>query len=48
MSTMMMKLKTKNDEKPSSWCAKCQSNFLTLPPVLPQEQSAVLLLMERA
>jgi hypothetical protein len=51
-STMVMKLKTKNDGKhqkfPPSWRAKYQSGFTTLPPVLPWEQPTVVLLLERA
>jgi hypothetical protein len=31
-----------------TWRAKCQSSFATLPPVLLQEQPAVVLLLERA
>jgi hypothetical protein len=48
---MVMKLKTKNDGKnqklPSSWITKYWSGFMTLPLVLLQEQSAVVLLLEK-
>jgi hypothetical protein len=53
MSTMVMKLKTKNGGKnekaspPPSWCAKCRSGFTTLPPVLLQEHLDVVFLLER-
>jgi hypothetical protein len=33
---------------PPTWQAKCRSGFVTLPPVLLQEQPAVVLLLERA
>jgi hypothetical protein len=38
-STMAIKLKTKNNWKnqmtaPPTWCAKCRSGFMTLPPDL--------------
>jgi hypothetical protein len=33
---------------PPSWRAKCRSGFATLPPMLPQEQPTVVLLLERA
>jgi hypothetical protein len=52
-STMPMKLKTKNGGKnqkasfPPTWHVKCQSDFTTLPPVLLQEQPAMVLLLER-
>jgi hypothetical protein len=53
ISTMAMKLTTKNGGKnqkqiPPTWRAKCRSSFTTLPPVLPQEQPAVVLLLEMA
>jgi hypothetical protein len=56
MSTMAMELKTKNgcrNQKyqlnfpPLPWYAKCRCRFMTLPPVLLQEQPAVVLLLER-
>jgi hypothetical protein len=51
MSTMAMKLKTKNGGKNQNsatptWCTKCRSGFMTLPPVLLQEQPAVILLLK--
>jgi hypothetical protein len=33
---------------PPTWRAKCQSGFATLPPVLLQEQTDVVLLLKRA
>jgi hypothetical protein len=52
VSTMAMKLKTKNSGKNQNsatptWCTKCQSGFMTPPPVLLQEQPAVVLLLKR-
>jgi hypothetical protein len=44
MSTMVMKLKhQERRESPPSWRVECQSGFTTLPPVLLQEQPAVVL-----
>jgi hypothetical protein len=34
--------------RPPTWRVKCRSGFVTLPPVLLQEQSAVVLLLEGA
>jgi hypothetical protein len=54
MSTMTMKLKIKNGSKnqksscPPSWRAKCRSGVTTLPPVLLQEQPAIIFLLKRA
>jgi hypothetical protein len=47
---MVMKLKTKNDEKKFSptWRAKYRSDFTTLPPALLPEQPIVVLCLERA
>jgi hypothetical protein len=42
-----MVAKTKNTSFLPSWRVKCQSGFMTLPPVLLQEQSTVVLLLER-
>jgi hypothetical protein len=35
-------------QAPPTWRAKCRSGFATLPPVLLQEQPAVVLLLEGA
>jgi hypothetical protein len=52
MSTMAMKLKTKNGGKsqnfPPTWRGKCRSGSMTLPLVPLQEQPAVNLLLGRA
>jgi hypothetical protein len=54
MSTMAMKLKTKNGGKnqksplcPPSSHAKCRIGFTTLPSMMLQEQPAMVLLLER-
>jgi hypothetical protein len=39
---------SKKQQASPSWRAKCQSGFMTLPLVLLQEQSAMVLLLERA